>query len=259
MRGLSQAGIRPEGRTKGPGNATASLASSSPNPISYKSLHRVLCAPCLCERLLAASGPRPVGRRGLLGASRGWGRGGTAQSETLGESRALATGGPPHKEAGKGGASSKPAIAALSPAAGLWEGQGCAPRGQRAAPTGGGTPRRGVRAQGQVRFSRHTQKPCSAVWALDWVGCGEDREEGHTSLKLKKGLLAEEAGAPPLPNTPRPKLFSQYLSRGSRGQESPEKEALLCGAKGRGVKALSPPNLKVQEITAFGVPRRKGR
>lgn len=61
----------------------------------------------------------------------------------------------------------------------------CALKGWRGLPSVGRA-QSGVVVQGQVlRFSRHTEKPNSAAWTPDWLGCREDREASAASLERK--------------------------------------------------------------------------
>lgn len=114
--------------------------------------------------------------------------------------------------------------------------------GQPAAPTGGEGPGRGGWAQGRVvRSSRHTQKPRSAAWALEW-GAVQGGQGSRAPLPNERRVSWQKGQKPLLSPTPHDsKLFGQRLSTGSGGQESQEREALLRGAKGRGAEALSLP------------------
>lgn len=112
----------------------------------------------------------------------------------------------------------------------------------------GPTPRRtGAGSSGQV-FRAYTEATFSCV-GTRLGGCA-----GRQGTPLSNGRRAswqkgQEPRLSPTPHDPSP---SVSLSTGSRGQESQEREASPCGAKGRGAEGLAPSNLKVQEITAFG-------
>lgn len=107
---------------------------------------------------------------------------------------------------------------------------------------GGGGARRGVQAQGQVvRFSRHTQKPRSAVWALDWVGVrGGQGGRAHLS-QTKEGHPRRRGGSPAFAQYPTTQALQSVSIQGIRRPREPRKRGAAVWGEGQRRRGPVPP------------------
>lgn len=152
--------------------------------------------------------------------------------------RALATGGPLQREAERELPAQRPPPLPVRPQLGCGKGRR-ARLGGRGSSHGWG----GIGALGQILgfFQAYTEATVSHMGTRVAGGVGRTGGQFSACLKPEKGLPAERARAPSQAKTPRLKLSSECLSRGSGGQETHEKEAFLCGARARGSRGPVPP------------------
>jgi len=171
----------------------------------------------------------------------------------LGWGRALATGGPPHREAEEGGTSSKPAIPARQPRSWAVRRAGTCADGADGSSHRwrGPTPSTDAGSSGQISQA-YIEATFSCAGTRLGGGAGRTGKQG-TPLSNQRRASWQKGQEPRLSPIPHDSSSSVSAYPGDPEAKRAKKRRRCCVGRRAEVPRLCPsPNLKVQEITAFG-------